>query len=78
MRNAFNMFAVAAVVVAAGALSSVPTFAQDAKLPTPVIAIIDGVMIANESLAGKGVVLEQSKYAEALKDRKSTRLNSSH
>ena len=67
MRNAFNMFAVAAVVVAAGALSSVPTFAQDAKLPTPVIAIIDGDMIANESLAGKGVVLEQSKYAEALK-----------
>ena len=57
----------AAAVVAAGALSSLPSLAQDAKLPTPVIAIIDGDMIANESLAGKGVVLEQSKYGEALK-----------
>ena len=67
MRNFSLTTFAAAAVVAAGALSSVASFAQDAKLPTPVIAIIDGDMIANESLAGKGVVLEQSKYAEALK-----------
>ncbi len=62
-----NTFAAAAALVAAGALSPLPTFAQDAKLPAPVVAIIDGDMIANESLAGKGVVLEQAKYAEVLK-----------
>lgn len=62
-----NTFAAAAVIAAVGALSPISTFAQDAKLPAPVVAIIDGDMIANESLAGKGVVLEQAKYAEALK-----------
>src|SRR5262245_17626658 len=62
-----NTFTAAAVLAATGFLSPLSAFAQDAKLPTPVIAIIDGDMVANESLAGKGVVLEQSKYAEALK-----------
>jgi outer membrane protein len=65
-KSSINLIATAAVVAVA-ALSSPSAFAQDAKLPTPVIAIIDGDMIANESLAGKGVVLEQSKYAEVLK-----------
>ncbi len=58
---------VAAFAAAGAVFAPMQAFAQAEKLPTPVVAIIDGDMIANESLAGKGVVLEQSKYAEALK-----------
>jgi Skp family chaperone for outer membrane proteins len=59
--------ALAALTAAILAAGSVPAFAQAERLPVPVIAIIDGDMVANESLAGKGIVLEQAKYAETLK-----------
>jgi outer membrane protein len=57
----------AAILIAGTALAGGQAFAQAEKLPVPVIAIIDGDFIANESLAGKGIVLEQAKYGETLK-----------
>lgn len=56
---------VAGAVLAAAAMPlSTPSFAQDAKVPAPVIVVIDVQSILRDSTAAKGVRAQRDKYIQ--------------